>query len=123
MSGEIITFDRLLNLVVVQCCSCGVEYAIPSVMHSQLKQEKEKLSTMCPNGHGWHFVGKTEKALREEAEQRAQIAERRLREATHPPKVYETSAPRDKCTVCGRSFIRLRTHQTRTGHGKRLKAV
>lgn len=87
-------FSRELNLVVVQCCSCGVEYAIPRVLHRELLDAREGKSAWCPNGHSWHYIS----------------------EPKSPPKVYETSAPRDECPVCHRSFIRLSTHRTAAKH-------
>lgn len=121
--------ERLLDLVVVQCCDCNIEYGIPRQLYNHLLGEKDKRSTICPNGHAWHFVGKSDAQLlmqaRERqhlAEQRALAAEQALREEKRKKPPAALPVPRsDECPVCHRRFVRLSTHQTRTGHRSELR--
>jgi hypothetical protein len=116
MSGEMVSFTRPMDLVVVQCCSCGIEYAIPQLLKKELLAEKAGKNTWCPNGHAWHFTGKTAEQKLREAQQERDAAVAALRAERAKPKVYETSAPRDECLVCHRKYIRLSTHLTCSGH-------
>lgn len=120
------TVPGQVELTVVTCCSCGITYAIPTMLNDRLMTKKEKGSTSCPNGHGWHYIGKSDEDRARDAEQRAreanaraQAAEQRLREIRDRP----AGKKRDECPVCHRSFERLSTHRTRAGHWGSLKAV
>ena len=61
MSTLVTTF-----LVEVVCPSCAVPYAIPdSLKESALRKTSASHPTgfreiYCPNGHAWHYTGKTE---------------------------------------------------------------
>lgn len=112
-------FKRTLELVVVQCCSCHVEYALPQGLVNRLHSEKEKRSTWCPNGHQWHYVGKSDATRLREAEQALALTQQRLREAG------QGRAHREPCPVCGLRFERLNTHRTLMKHWKpaTLKAL
>jgi DNA repair exonuclease SbcCD ATPase subunit len=134
MSGEVLGFTRQLELAVVQCCTCGVEYGIPKLMKEELLAKRAQRSTTCPNGHSWHYTGKTSAEKLAEAEQRVSMLEQQIKDvAEHAReqaerlpgkrKVYETSMPRDECPVCHLKFIRLSTHRTHAKHWGELRAV
>lgn len=109
-------FERKLRLLVVQCCSCAVEYAIPEELNRRLLAEKEATTTYCPNGHRWNYVGKSDDQRVRDAEYRAREAERMLRAANQG---------KTPCPVCQQPFKRLATHRTRMKHwgNSRLRSV
>lgn len=121
------TFERELCLVVVQCCACSVEYAIPQSMYDSLKEKRDSGRTMCPNGHGWHYTGASSEQKIREAEQRAEEAERRLHEleAARADPVGAAQGKVVPCPVCGRYFTAhgVGIHRTKIHRSEHLKAL
>jgi len=46
-----------LGLTVEQCITCGVCYAMPTELETQLRKNHNLF--YCPNGHGQHYSEKT----------------------------------------------------------------
>jgi C4-dicarboxylate-specific signal transduction histidine kinase len=70
-------FTTSLDLVVEECCKCGVVFAMTRQFQRECRNSPGPAgrSFYCPNGHGQHYTGKTdsqrEREKREEAERRA----------------------------------------------------
>lgn len=88
--------------VVTDCCSCGVEFAIPDRLISQRRMDGKNF--YCPNGHSMVFSEPTEKKLQRELE--AVRAERDRARA-------RATATRDQLDAAERSKSALRGVNTR----------
>jgi hypothetical protein len=53
------TFAGYSQLAVEVCCTCGVMFAMPEVLRKEALADHSR-SFYCPNGHGQHFLGKTD---------------------------------------------------------------
>lgn len=77
------TLTYTQELVTHSCPSCGVEHAIPKRLEQKALDNRGPRGRQiyCPNGHTWHFVGKTEaERLQEQLDQReGQLARERQR--------------------------------------------
>ena len=112
------------TLHVVECPSCGCIYAIPDGIYQRALRRKVNDSIYCPNGHTWHFTGKThaeelqelrdrvarERAARDQAKasERAQraAATRARKERDRLKKRAEAGV----CPHCNRTFQQLARH-------------
>lgn len=47
------------QLAVLECKTCGIPFAIPDEMYEWAKSHPD-VWWHCPNGHRWHFPGKTD---------------------------------------------------------------
>jgi len=89
------------ELVVEQCPTCAVIYAIPLVLKTKALERRgpQGKQIHCPNGHTWHYTGKTEaEKLREQLEEQQR----------------RTMAARDLLEAEERSHAATRGHLTRT---------
>jgi DNA-binding transcriptional regulator YiaG len=107
-----------------QCCNCGVAFAMTADFMRRRRNDRKTF--FCPNGHGQHYVGKTEaEKLREELErkQNALDAERRRAVALEQQRDQIAKAHRKMrdrvrngvCPCCNRTFQNLMAHM-RTEH-------
>jgi hypothetical protein len=121
-------FNADTTLVVVECPTCGITYAIPeSLQASALRWKGDKLNgwkLCCPLGHTWWYVGETEiqKARRQAQEARTRLlATRELLEheqRSHAATKGHATRRRKKlervqagvCPCCNRSFQNLARH-------------
>ena len=118
------TITGTSELHVTDCPNCGCVYAIPAGIYRTGVAEKSRKSIYCPNGHSWHFTGKTHeqevRELRDAAARararrdQAEAAERmaRAREAKER-KAKQRLAARAKagvCPCCHRTFSQLARH-------------
>ena len=114
------------RLTVVNCCNCGIVYAIPEEVQRRLLRfssdsyPNNYASTTCPNGHGWHYTEDEEGKSRRRAEQ----AERELATArqqrdearAETARVTKESARLAKrihsgvCLHCNRTFQNVARH-------------
>jgi hypothetical protein len=112
------------TLHVTDCPSCGCVYAIPDGIYRTGLKRKSGRTIYCPNGHSWHFTGKThEEEVRELRDRearaiarrdQAEAAERmaRAREAKER-KARQRLAARAKagvCPCCHRTVAQLARH-------------
>lgn len=125
------TFSAAIDMVVEQCCNCGVTFA----MTKDFKDEKLKYrdnhnrrSFYCPNGHPQWYLGETEeqKLKRElaQTENDKKWYERRYKEESqradherHRANGYKGHATRitkrvkaGVCICCNRTFKDLAAH-------------
>jgi hypothetical protein len=113
MRGSTLTIQQAVDFHVEECCNCGVVFAMTEQFYSK-RYENKGTSFYCPNGHGQHYVGQTDKQLLVEAERRAAQtiqAERDQRLAAE----RELKRIRDRarggvCPCCNRSFVQLNRH-------------
>lgn len=120
------TMQLGLELVVIDCISCGIPFAAPK----QWRQERinDHRRFYCPNGHEQHYTGKTEaERLRDElARTKAQLDQKSARivdlqdEVQHQERRvngYKGALGRVKrrvakgtCPCCSRKFKDLEAH-------------
>lgn len=98
---------------------CGVVFGMEKEYYDG--RVKDHQTFYCPNGHGQHFVGRTEldkarealaseRAFREAAERREQSTQLALRaEKGHVTRLKRRAAA-GVCPCCHRSFDALRAH-------------
>lgn len=118
------------TLTAVQCPTCGVHHAIPETLREQAlaKRGANGKQVYCPNGHTWHYTGKTEAErlageLERAQQQRAWAEARanRLRAEAEAERrkaaAYKGVATKAKrraaaaaCPCCNRTFVQLRRH-------------
>lgn len=103
------TYQRSVQLAVVDCCTCGVLYGIPKKMDTELRRLGESGSTYCPNGHQWVYSESAEDAIRA-AEARAIHAEDQLRAAERRMGQLRKRAANGVCPHCHRTFQQLARH-------------
>lgn len=112
-----LNYQRTLALTVVYCYACSIEYAIPETMEQKLLDQRERVNTFCPNGHQWHYAGKSlEEQLREakaklvHAQDQRQAAERQAAEQSAEMARLRKRASAGVCPCCKRSFQQLARH-------------
>ena len=120
--GDTITGSGTLR--VTDCPTCGVVYAIPDGLYKRGKRYKEKVSIYCPNGHTWHYMGKTHEqelqGLRDEvARERAARDQAEANERGQRAAATRARNERDRlkqrgeagvCPHCNRTFKQLARH-------------
>ena len=83
-----------IGMVLIQCCDCGVPFAISQDMQARLL--KCRNTFYCPNGHGQHFTGDTEehKLRRELSATKFELdsARRKIADLQKKPKARKKSA-------------------------------
>lgn len=117
-----VTLTRALVLETVECCSCGVEFGLPSDFNQN--RLRDKRAWWCPNGHQQNYTGKALDQLlreaRDEATAAQQLAQRRTQELDGAldklAKVRKEQASLTKrvengvCPHCQRTFRALARH-------------
>jgi hypothetical protein len=108
------------------CKTCGITYAVPPQWLAERREDHQ--TWYCPNGHHWHFPGKsdTEKLRDELQRERARLdqanaeadyqrkqraaAERRTSAARGQVTKIKNRVAHGVCPCCSRSFSDLRRH-------------
>lgn len=110
-------YQRTLELEVVECPACFMEYGIPAEMYRQRRRETEEAATYCPNGHSWHFTGRSWDQKMKDAEARvlaardqAAAAERQAAAARGQVTKLKNRIANGVCPCCHRSFANLARH-------------
>lgn len=118
-------FEADTTLVVVECATCGVTYAIPeSFQRSALRYHGDRQGgwkICCPFGHTWWYVGETEveqlKRQRDDAQQRSRATRDLLEHEQRSHAATKGHLTRTKrrvsagvCPCCKRSFKQLERH-------------
>lgn len=111
------------TLVVEECPTCAVIYAIPQLLKDKALQHRgpSGKSIHCPNGHSWHYTGKTEaEKLREQLERERERAgritadrdqiEASLRATRGVVTRMKNRASAGVCPCCNRTFQQLARH-------------
>ena len=125
--------NRNLNVhfAVVDCCNCGMIFAVPKALDSRWQRLGETQTFYCPMGHPQSYVGKSEaqklsetQKLLKNAQQRTKWAEHNATEARkdadraeHRRRGEKAAKTRIKnriangvCPCCKRSFKDLHRH-------------
>lgn len=111
------------DMVLEQCPTCSVEYAIPRMAYDKAKQSSgpNGRSIYCPNGHSWHYIGETEA---EKQRHRADLLAQQIAQRDDEIAGLEKSVSAHKgqitklkkrasvgvCPCCNRSFRQLSRH-------------
>jgi hypothetical protein len=114
------TLNYTEALTIVHC-TCGIAYAIPNELNQQLLDHcgegRGTKSVYCPNGHQWHYAGKSAEERIREAEQRTKAvrdllaAEERSHAATKGKVTkLKKRVEAGVCIHCKRSFVNLARH-------------
>lgn len=119
--------SHTLTLECIECCTCGVVFAMPDSMMKHRRGDKGEF--YCPSGHQQHFCRSEADKLRaqldatndelQRAKQQAATANT-MREAAEQRAAKETRKAKrcenGVCIHCGRSFTSLRRHMA-SAHG------
>jgi hypothetical protein len=112
MKGSTLTIQQAVDFHVEECCNCGVAFAMTDQLYTE--RHKDKATFYCPNGHGQHYVGKTDKQLLVEAEERSRQAIQAERDqrlaAERELKRIQDRSKGGACPCCKRSFVQLARH-------------
>lgn len=118
------TINYTETLTVVTC-TCGINFAIPETLHQQLLDHPggapDTKSVVCPLGHRWHFLGKSEAQLERERRQGAERREKAVRdllraeERSHSATKGKLTKVKNRvhagvCPHCNRTFQNLARH-------------
>ncbi len=120
-----------VNFSVIDCCSCGMVFAVPKGLNSRWQSEGETATFYCPIGHPQSYVGQsdaqklaaTEKLLKN-AQKRTEWAEHNAAEAREEARLAENRRRGEKaaktriknriangvCPCCNRTFKNLHRH-------------
>lgn len=121
------TYNVSRKLVVVDCPTCGLTYAIPDSLDEWLLQYNSAAypqnvgSVHCPAGHEWHYTGlNEEQELRRKLDAERQrsgriAAERDQIEASRRAQKAATTRARKRhangvCPACKRTFQNVQRH-------------
>lgn len=119
-------YEKTIKLVLVTCCACLIEYGIPEPLDKRLLEEREQGTTYCPNGHQWHYTGKSAEQKLRDAEAKVKLAEARAIHERDQRLAAErsasalrgentklrTRAKNGVCPCCHRTFAQLQRHMS-----------
>ena len=106
------------RLVVIECCSCHMDFGMPEELHRKALGDKTTWF-YCPRGHSQHFTGTSDaqKIERLEAQVRRERAaaettehRRRAQKAVNTKLKQRIAA--GKCLACSETFSDLAAHMT-----------
>ncbi|GAA4681275.1 hypothetical protein [Phytohabitans rumicis] len=115
----------VVNLVAIDCCSCGVVFGLSEGHHRQLRRTGQRF--FCPNGHSQSYTETEADRLRKQLATVEQQRDRARANATHYQDQAEATervlrATRGQvtklkkrvangvCPCCNRSFANLARH-------------
>lgn len=113
------TVDLQVRLSVLDCCECGITFAVPVDWHRDKRRDHKTI--YCPRGHRFHYPGESDlaRARRELAsardmldtsrDQAAHLERRRRGERAAKTRLKNRIA-NGVCPCCNRSFIDLKRH-------------
>lgn len=130
-SARLQTITVGINLITETCCSCGVLFAMSEELYNR-KQSQRGETFYCPNGHGQHYTGESDKARAErlakalEREQQARGDEQR--EATRLIAAQKGQVTKLRKRVaagvcpfgCRRHFVNVERHVASQHTGQQL---
>ncbi len=109
---------KTISLETVDCCNCGVTFAIPDYMLQRLRRDGGEF--YCPNGHGQHFtrteVAKLREMLEAANKKNTDLSDRlgkALSEKNKAQAANDRLMKRVKggvCPCCNRTFQDLQRH-------------
>lgn len=88
MTTRTITYTG--ELVVHECCNCGIDFAIPRALDQHAHRD-HSVNFWCPLGHSQHYIGKTDAQIEKE---RAEAMARRAVNAENAARVQRERAAR-----------------------------
>ena len=117
--GATLTIETVTHFHIESCFTCGCEFAMTQDFYNNRLRNKD--SFFCPAGHSQHYLGKSDKELRREAEARAEAAEAQARAADAETRRIKREAKAEQtrlaqrarggvCPCCNRSFVKLAQH-------------
>lgn len=116
-----VTFQETVVLSKLECCRCGVTFAIPQKLEAERRKDHDEF--YCPNGHKQHFPGESEAERYKrlfESEQRQvsalrvdKLAAERARDrVARDIKRLKKRSAAGVCPCCNRTFSQLARHMT-----------
>lgn len=111
---------RRVTFYVEVCCNCGVQFAMTQEFHDR-KWNHRWENFYCPNGHGQHYLGKSEadrlrdrlKSEQENAQfwREREASERKAHSATKGILTKtKNRVANGVCPCCNRTFANLARH-------------
>ena len=117
MRGTTLKVQQTVEFHVEECCNCGVVFAMTIEFYRARQKEKEEGSFYCPNGHGQHYMGKSDEQRRKEAERQRAASDAALQAERDQRLAAERELKRSKqrakggaCPCCNRTFVQLARH-------------
>lgn len=127
--------NKNLNVyfAVLDCCNCGMIFAVPKALDSRWQRLGEIQTFYCPMGHPQSYVGKSDEQKLREAEKNLKNTRKRLEWAEHNANQARKDADRAEhrrrgemaaktriknriangvCPCCNRTFQNLARHMT-----------
>jgi len=89
---------------------CGVIYALEDSYRNYKLEQKEKGVTYCPNGHSWHFIGKSLEDQITDLKWTVQHRDNALNEERLKRERLEKRVRKGVCLYCKRTFSNLAKH-------------
>lgn len=134
LNKENLTYGSTVTLVTVECCQCGVPFAMPQELNQSLR--KTKSIFFCPNGHDQIYSKSTADILREKIarieqekeEQRKHLQAEADLWKEHWDKAVKERKKADRklkrlsngvCSCCNRTFTNLAEHM-KTKHPEQI---
>jgi len=133
-----ITETFIQNLIVEECCNCGVTFAMTRAYYKQ--RQADKLNFFCPSGHPQHYSRSTEQRLQSVIDRKNQEIEsihgnlqrqisenvtleyQRRSEKAKVTKIKNRIA-NGVCPCCKRTFQNLHRHMTNQHPDFKTKGV
>jgi hypothetical protein len=117
--GDVVTFTTATTIVVETCYTCGVVFGLGAEFRQARINDKKEW--YCPNGHGQHYIGKSEaERLRQQLDwansraaswkDQAETAEARRRGEKAAKTRLKNRIAKGVCPCCNRSFVDLGRH-------------
>lgn len=118
------TISGVGTLHVTDCPVCGCIFAIPDGVRRRGLAGKASVTIWCPNGHQWHYTGKThdaevrelretiawERAQRDQAEAAERAQRAAATRARNERDRLKVRARAGVCPCCQRTFQQLARH-------------
>lgn len=109
------TMTETVAFVSEVCCECGVVFAMTTDLQRSRKRTKDTF--YCPNGHGQHYLAKTDAEKLREANEALRKLELRLQAEVDQRNAAERERQRQAqrsrggaCPCCNRTFVQLARH-------------
>ena len=113
------------TLETVECCRCGVVFAMPKTLDKQLRDNHATF--YCPVGHANYYPGETEaerlrKLLEQSTRNKTLLVEEKARVEAERDKLAKQARriKRGVCPCCKRNFVELGRHM-KTKHPEYAK--
>lgn len=108
LNRESTTYGTTVEMGLIQCCNCGVPFAIPQQLKNEFLDDSTK-SFYCPHGHSQHYGNGEKQRLKnlllKRENELAQVTTAKIQMENQLKKVAN-----GQCPCCGKTFKHLARH-------------